>query len=410
LRGIVSRLKALVAFRRSIPPFLLAAVIAGLLCVSPAAEATTVNIFSPISGTLGPIPDGGPAPPPNYGAPLDVKLNVIGLPKAALSDLQVIMSFSPMHTWAGDVNVQLIAPDGTTRTIFARTRVTTAAGQGDASDLSGPYTFTDTASAPPSGGWWQAAFAADSATPIAAGIYRTTDTGGAGAVDPMPPTSITPSFAANTNLNGVWTMRFRDALMNDTGTVDSANLVFFTISAPVLTSVTPTGPANDNNPEILGTAEELSTVRFYTTPDCSGAPVASGPASALSGPGITVPVSDDSTTLLRATATDGSAHVSPCSDPITYVEDSTAPDALIKKKPKKKTKKKKVTIKFASAEPGAAFECSLNGDTFARCSSPDTVKSKKGKNTFEVRARDVVGNVGSPAHASWKFKKKKEHH
>ena len=40
----------------------------------------------------------------------------------------------------------------------------------------------------------------------------------------------------------------------------------------------------------------------------------------------------------------------------------------------------------APREPGSTFECSLNGAPFAPLPSPDTVKGKKGKNHFEVRA------------------------
>ena len=315
-------------WRRKVRGAIGAAVVCGLLGAAPVADASSTSVFSPISGTPGAIPDGTAVTPPAFGPPLDVKFNVIGLPRVTLSDVQLLMSFSPAHTFAGDVVVDLIAPDSTSRTIFGRTGATSAASFGDNSDLSGEYFFGDSANTfvmSPSGGWWQAAAAANSSTAIAAGSYRTTDSGGAGAVTPMPPTTITPSYAANTNLNGTWTLRFRDASATETGTVATATLILVSISAPTLSTVTPAGPANDNNPVIKGTAEGSSTVRFYTTPDCSGAPFGSGPASALNGSGITVPVPDDSTTALRATATDGSGHISPCSDPITYVEDSTGP-------------------------------------------------------------------------------------
>ena len=55
------------------------------------------------------------------------------------------------------------------------------------------------------------------------------------------------------------------------------------------------------------------------------------------------------------------------------------------------------------------FECELNGArAFTPCTSPFTVKGKKGKNTFRVRA--VLNGVpdGSPAEQSWKVKKKKK--
>jgi hypothetical protein len=43
------------------------------------------------------------------------------------------------------------------------------------------------------------------------------------------------------------------------------------------------------------------------------------------------------------------------------------------------------------------------------CASPYTIKVKKGKHTFQVRAIDQAGNVdGTPATDDWKVKKKKK--
>jgi hypothetical protein len=86
-----------------------------------------------------------------------------------------------------------------------------------------------------------------------------------------------------------------------------------------------------------------------------------------------------------------------------------APETTITKGPKDKTKKKQATFEFTANEPGATFECALDGKPFSVCTSPDTVKVKKGKHTFEVRAKDAGGNIeGTPASDSWKVKKKKK--
>ena len=90
-----------------------------------------------------------------------------------------------------------------------------------------------------------------------------------------------------------------------------------------------------------------------------------------------------------------------------------APETTITKGPKDKikTKKKraKATFEFTANEPGASFECSLDGAPFAACTSPVTVKVKKGKHTFDVRAKDAGSNVeGTPASDSWKVKRKKK--
>jgi hypothetical protein len=86
-----------------------------------------------------------------------------------------------------------------------------------------------------------------------------------------------------------------------------------------------------------------------------------------------------------------------------------APETTITKQPKDKTKKKTATFEFTANEPGATFECSLDGKVFAACTSPATFKVKKGKHTFQVRAKDAGNNVdGTPASDSWKVKKKKK--
>jgi len=88
--------------------------------------------------------------------------------------------------------------------------------------------------------------------------------------------------------------------------------------------------------------------------------------------------------------------------------DPSPPDTTITAGPKKKSKKKAATFAFSANEP-ATFACALDGkDQFKPCTSPLTVKVKKGKHTFEVRATDAAGNTDpTPATQSWKVSKKK---
>jgi len=89
-------------------------------------------------------------------------------------------------------------------------------------DLNGTYVFSDTA-AGQFGGWWQAArnFPVMPTT-----TYRTTNSGGSGATDPMPPTSIMASLSGVSNLNGTWTLRVTDGANQIVGSVTGASISF----------------------------------------------------------------------------------------------------------------------------------------------------------------------------------------
>src|SRR5207237_2738061 len=91
--------------------------------------------------------------------------------------------------------------------------------------------------------------------------------------------------------------------------------------------MSPASPANNNSPAVTGTAEAGSTVSLYTNSSCTSAVAGSGTAAAFSSPGLSVSVSDNTTTTFYATATDAAGNVSPCSSGVQYVEDSSAPAA-----------------------------------------------------------------------------------
>jgi len=154
-------------------------------------------------------------------SPRNVTFTVSGVPAGALTDVQADFTMNPVHTWGGDVDITLIAPDSTQFVIFASTGATTAAGVGDSSDLSGPYVFTDSAAGT---NWWAAAATAGAAVVIPPGSYRTTQAGPQAAANFSPPTNLTAAFAAVANPNGTWTMRFTDNAAGDTGAVSAANL------------------------------------------------------------------------------------------------------------------------------------------------------------------------------------------
>jgi subtilisin-like proprotein convertase family protein len=174
------------------------------------ALSTTVSAQTAFTGTnTGDIPDGD-----CDGAGRQVQFNVSGV-TGPITNVRV--SFTATHSYVGDVDVVLIAPNGTTgHPIF----IFTNPGQtdfGDSSTLAGTYNFYDQAM----GNWWQAAAAAAANQPIPPGDYRTANSSGA-------QTLITPVFAALANPNGTWILKFNDCANQDTGTVSAATLTITT--------------------------------------------------------------------------------------------------------------------------------------------------------------------------------------
>jgi hypothetical protein len=89
--------------------------------------------------------------------------------------------------------------------------------------------------------------------------------------------------------------------------------------------------------------------------------------------------------------------------------DISSPETISGEGPSGRTKSRSATFAFGSGETGATFECRLDDALFAPCSSPQAVRVKPGKHTFEARARDAAGNAdATPASWSWTVKKKKK--
>jgi hypothetical protein len=102
----------------------------------------------------------------------------------------------------------------------------------------------------------------------------------------------------------------------------------FAASKPVITATNPVSPANNNLPRVIGTVPSgatVSKVRIYTNGNCSGTPAANRDASLFTGAGIPIAVADNTTTTLTAKGVLAGGGTTACSNPFTYVEDSTGP-------------------------------------------------------------------------------------
>ena len=232
-------------------------------------------------------------------------------------------------------------------------------------------------------------------------LYTTADCTGAvaasGTAATFAGTGLTVNVANNTTTN------FRATATDAAGNISTCSAAFTYVedstppAAPSITSSTPASPANDNAPELKGTAAAGSTVRIYTTTDCTGAVAATGTAAAFANPGLTVNVANNTTTNFRATATDAAGNTSTCSAPFTYVEDSTGPTApTITGGPDGPTNDTTPTFSFTSSEGTATFQCRVAPQPFAPCTSPHTTEAlTDGPQTFIVRAVDLAGNPGT---------------
>jgi len=99
---------------------------------------------------------------------------------------------------------------------------------------------------------------------------------------------------------------------------------------------------------------------------------------------------------------------------VAAAPDTTGPAVTFTQAPMKvKTKKRKANVSVSfSSEAGASFECALDQNLFAPCTSPftATAKAKKGKGAAHkiyVRATDTAGNVGEPVSTSFMVIQKK---
>lgn len=177
------------------------------------------------------------------------------------------------------------------------------------------------------------------------------------------------------------------------------------LAAPKLHTV-PGGRSSNSLPLVAGTAAGASSVQIYKNAACTGKPVASGSVSQL-GDGLPVAVAENATTRFYGEAIDAAGKASDCSDPVSYVEDSTPPLTRITFGPGVKTRKHVAVFRFADISddpPGTAFLCKFDRQPWKACQAPLRLPHLHLKtHTLRVRAVDAAGNeeVGG---ASRRFK------
>ena len=175
---------------------------------------------------------------------------------------------------------------------------------------------------------------------------------------------------------------------------------------PVVSSSSPASPANNNAPNISGTAEANASIQLFSDNTCTTS-LASGTASAGGAFTIAIAVTGDATTSVYAKATDSAGNVSGCSTTfLSYVEDSTAPAVPTMSSSSPATRSSKTNVNFIGTAEGSSTVkvysnsgcTTLVGTGAAAAGGAFTVASTVGLDvvlSYYGTATDAAGNVSS---------------
>lgn len=167
----------------------------------------TTNLSFSNTTPLNPIPDGNLT---WSNRDITVSGFPVGATLTSSANIRVCVTFSPAHTWADDIDMQLIAPNGGTLSLTQ--------DRGDNDNFNGTYCFS------------------------ASGATTIPDLGYAGNIDVPNNADFLPdgNFAniVGSLLNGTWRLQIRDDAAGDVGGITG-----WTIS---LTHTTPSAPSNES--------------------------------------------------------------------------------------------------------------------------------------------------------------------
>jgi hypothetical protein len=168
----------------------------------------------------------------------------------------------------------------------------------------------------------------------------------------------------------------------------------------------PSGRANDDTPTVTGRAPGAVRVEIFEDAGCRGNAVAGGPVAQFDA-GIPVQVPDNAAVSLYGVAIDGGGDRSSCTpEPVTYVDDSTAPHIRFTSGPGAKTRRPSVLFTFAdtTADPTTTFQCRIDHRKWSTCHSPLRLRRLgHRRHTLRVRGADGAGNVSGVAKRRFKF-------
>jgi subtilisin-like proprotein convertase family protein len=270
------------------------------------------------------------------------------------------------HPWVGDLRIDLVGPDGTS--------VTLAAQPGGVLNFGDDFVNT--------------VFDDEAATDIAAGAAPYTGR--------FRPQDDQLSRFDGKQQQGIWTLRVRDLYDDAVGTLGG----WGTATSPATCSIAPL-TAIDSGPADGSTSTSASPT-FAFSSEVAGATF----ECRLDGSAFRSCVSprkygglaDGSHTFEVRSVSGGKPDPTPAAR--TWTIDATAPSTTITGGPSGRVAD--AAASFAFEAPGATFECSLDGAAFAACTSPQAYDGlAEGDHTFQVRARDALGNTEAAKSRAW---------
>ena len=182
-------------------------------------------------------------------------------------------------------------------------------------------------------------------------------------------------------------------------------------SLPAPASPTPTPPASgppstviDVGPSgVIGVSSATFTFHGSDTDDTFQCSIDGAPWTSCRSPQQYSSLAEG-VHAFQVRAINTAGEVDPTAASAAFTVEATPPQTAITSAPTGRVPIGEVSISFTSTEPGSIFQCSLDGDSFSPCSSPDVIKNPAdGPQTFNVRAINQAGvkETATPPSASW---------
>jgi subtilisin-like proprotein convertase family protein len=196
---------------------------------------------------------------------------------------------------------------------------------------------------------------------------------------------------------GTWTLRVRDLAPGDSGTlvewgVDAAGADCSVAAVTKLTAGPAEGSTVTSRSPSFDFSSDLPNATYQCRLNTETFRACTSPKKYAGLP--------DATYAFEVRAIVGGA-TDPTPARRTWTIDTTAPETTITDGPSGRMGSAAATLRFAASD--GTFECSLDGDASTACTSPQAYDAlAEGPHTFQVRARDAVGNVETtPATWTW---------